>query len=58
MKRHRKAHKQGQNWYVENHAKKNGNKNGKIDERENQEGAKTTIENMSAFENILDLFKS
>ena len=29
-----------------------------MDERENQEGAKTTIENMSVFENILDLFKS
>ena len=58
MKRYRKAHKNGQNFDVQNQAESDGNKDYEIDKRENQERAETTEENQSVFDNILDLFKS
>lgn len=58
MKRQRKAHKNGQNFDVENQAESDGNEDYEIDKRENQEGAETTEENKSVFDNILDFFKS
>ena len=50
--------KTGQTLDVENHLESNWSENDKIDERENQDGAETTEENMPVFDNILDLFKS
>lgn len=58
MKRYRKAHKNGQNFDVQNQAESDGNEDYEIDKRENQERAETTEENKSVFDNILDLFKS
>ena len=58
MKRYRKAHKNGQNFDVQNQAESDGNEDYEIDKRENQERAETTEENKSVFDNILDLLKS